>query len=156
MRSADFDLCAKASAAGGEWKPRINATLRFIYRRKSRDLLTARNFQLGPYDCVMPHWDDERDELSQPAGLGKPDNWIIARTSLGFSVNSNGGYWYRLNQEDGGSRRNSSRLFRSVPNIPERIMASCRSSFAAGTGAEPTPSKGQQRSAVAFRSPMVA
>ena len=66
VRSADFEHPRKGSSGWWEWKP---------YKRHLEGLFTAgkvmvverRNFQ-RVYDLthrVMPHWDDERDALSQ-------------------------------------------------------------------------------------------
>ncbi len=67
VRSADFEHAQKGASGWWEWKPH-KRHLEGLFTAGKVMVVERRNFQ-RVYDLtrrVMPHWDDERDGLSQP------------------------------------------------------------------------------------------
>ncbi|MWL75247.1 hypothetical protein GQM09_33250, partial [Escherichia coli] len=68
VRSADFEHPRKGASGWWEWKPH-KRHLEGLFTAGEVMVIARRNFQ-RVYDLthrVMPHWDDERDMLSQSA-----------------------------------------------------------------------------------------
>jgi uncharacterized protein YcaQ len=67
VRSADFEHPRKGASGWWEWKPH-KRHLEGLFTAGKVMVVERRNFQ-RVYDLthrVMPHWDDERDALTQP------------------------------------------------------------------------------------------
>ncbi len=99
VRSADFEHAQKGVSGWWEWKPH-KRHLEGLFTAGKVMVVERRNFQ-RVYDLtprVMPHWDDERDGLSQPQAESLMlDN---SARSLGiFREQWLGGY-YRLKRPD--------------------------------------------------------
>ncbi|MCE1495763.1 winged helix DNA-binding domain-containing protein, partial [Enterobacter hormaechei] len=68
VRSADFEHPRKGASGWWEWKPH-KRHLEGLFTSGKVMVIERRNFQ-RVYDLthrVMPHWDDERDMLTQEA-----------------------------------------------------------------------------------------
>ncbi|HHT5690609.1 TPA: winged helix-turn-helix domain-containing protein [Raoultella ornithinolytica] len=71
VRSADFEHPRKGASGWWEWKPH-KRHLEGLFTAGKVMVVERRNFQ-RVYDLthrVMPHWDDERDALTQPQAEG--------------------------------------------------------------------------------------
>lgn len=117
VRSADFEHPRKGTSGWWEWKPQ-KRHLEGLFTAGKVMVVERRNFQ-RVYDLthrVMPHWDDERDPLSQEdAESVMLDN---SARSLGIFREQWLADYYRLKRpalKTGATNgRNSNRLFLST------------------------------------------